>query len=87
MTLTLMDLSVIFVIGLWVILWLKPPQIHFTVNASQLIPSDLHFSFSYPKLKNAQGEDVDESLPVDILEYCEQESDEWARESIFSQGG
>lgn len=67
-------------------LWIDPPKISITVRCPIYMPP---FEFVVPENIKIQLQKVlpiqetdkptDEPIPEEILEYCEQESDDWAR--------
>jgi hypothetical protein len=87
--LTLAILGAIFLGGVLVILWLRPPVIEIRlppfapvvhVHVGGLVPSDMKFTLIHESPSAPEKmKGFDEPIPVEILEYCDQESDEWAR--------
>ena len=79
--LTLLGLSVIFLGGVISWLWLThPPQIVVSIDVTKAIPD----TFALTLIHTANSKELhgaDEPIPEEVLEYCDQESDEWARDS------
>lgn len=86
MTLTLLALGVIFLGGLLVVMWFNPPklvlpQIVVNVELSKVLPEEFKLTINHlaNSLKGLPGQD--EPIPAEIVQYCDMESDEWARDA------
>lgn len=79
---TFLTLSIIFLVGVLVVLWLNPPQITIRVDLSQAIPSNLNLAVQHSyKLPQKGEQGFEEPIPANVIEYCDLESDPWAREA------